>query len=357
LIAFGCILMATFAGAQSPATPTMPNDPRALMQLAAMENGISSSDGPPWHMVATFKLFDEQGNVKDQGEFEEYWKDPKVFVQRFASMGYSRVYYGTSNGGLITNSQPLPSPLMAHIYSFAYPVPTASQIAGFDLKVETRNIDDTESVCISMKSKTSVLGSQTQTREPVDVTYCFDTATNTLQSTVYSLLNTEIIRSHPKHFRGRSVSGDLEVKHEGKVAFTAHLETVELLAAIDDSVFDPSPDATLMPVELGMPNLTSENGKVRVPPFMGSTLVFKRVGVDYPLIAKLRNEQGVVELQITIDKNGHVKEIHAISGPNIFMEASLKAVRQWVFKPALLHHVPVEVETTVTIHFQNVNKP
>jgi protein TonB len=65
--------------------------------------------------------------------------------------------------------------------------------------------------------------------------------------------------------------------------------------------------------------------------------------------------QGLVDLQITISKEGLVEDIRVISGPSIFRQAALDAVRHFIFRPALLNGVPVEVETTVGISFRLVH--
>jgi len=43
--------------------------------------------------------------------------------------------------------------------------------------------------------------------------------------------------------------------------------------------------------------------------------------------------------------------LHAECGPEILQEASIKAVRQWTYKPYLLHGEPVEVETEIRVGF------
>ena len=57
----------------------------------------------------------------------------------------------------------------------------------------------------------------------------------------------------------------------------------------------------------------------------------------------------VVVLQAIITKEGHVKDLHVVSGPKLFQQASLDAVRQWVYRPYLLNGEPVEVETTINV--------
>jgi periplasmic protein TonB len=41
-----------------------------------------------------------------------------------------------------------------------------------------------------------------------------------------------------------------------------------------------------------------------------------------------------------------------VKGDELLAQAVVDAVRQWKFKPYVLNGEPIEMETTVTIHFQ-----
>ena len=58
---------------------------------------------------------------------------------------------------------------------------------------------------------------------------------------------------------------------------------------------------------------------------------------------------GTVVIAITIDKNGKVSHTHTLSGPKILRPLALTTVRKYRYKPYLLHGIPVEVETVVSI--------
>src|SRR5580700_1766841 len=61
---------------QEPSTPPMPSDPKALMLLAARANSIAGADVQPWHLKATFQVFDWDGKLTNQGTYEEFWAGP-----------------------------------------------------------------------------------------------------------------------------------------------------------------------------------------------------------------------------------------------------------------------------------------
>ena len=72
----------------------------------------------------------------------------------------------------------------------------------------------------------------------------------------------------------------------------------------------------------------------------------------YPADAKIAHVSGNVVLHAIIGPDGTVEKLDAISGPDVLKPAALEAVRQWSYKPYLLNGQPVEVDTTVVIHFQ-----
>jgi TonB family protein len=71
----------------------------------------------------------------------------------------------------------------------------------------------------------------------------------------------------------------------------------------------------------------------------------------YPLDAKVARVQGTVSFEAAIGKDGTVQNLHLISGPPLLANAALQAVQQWVYRPTLLNGSPIEVITTIDVHF------
>lgn len=71
----------------------------------------------------------------------------------------------------------------------------------------------------------------------------------------------------------------------------------------------------------------------------------------YPALARAMHMSGRVELQATISRGGTIENLRVMSGPTIFQQAALDAVRQWRYQPYLLNGQPVEVETTIEVDF------
>jgi TonB family protein len=76
-------------------------------------------------------------------------------------------------------------------------------------------------------------------------------------------------------------------------------------------------------------------------------------GPEYPPEAAKRGQEGVVQLLVFVDKEGHVGGIgvsHGSGVPELDVAAE-QAVRQWRFRPAMRDGVPIAVSTTVTMRF------
>jgi TonB family protein len=77
----------------------------------------------------------------------------------------------------------------------------------------------------------------------------------------------------------------------------------------------------------------------------------------YPPMAKQAHIQGKVELAAVIGKDGKVVDLKVISGHPLLVQASLDAVRDWVYRPTLLNGNPVEVSTTIDVNYTLSDNP
>ncbi len=79
--------------------------------------------------------------------------------------------------------------------------------------------------------------------------------------------------------------------------------------------------------------------------------VVHKVLPEYPAIAKQIRLQGAVVLLATIAKDGHVDHVEPISGPPMLVLPAKRAVEQWQYRPYILNHEPVIVQTQITVNF------
>jgi len=90
---------------------------------------------------------------------------------------------------------------------------------------------------------------------------------------------------------------------------------------------------------------------VLIPEDMAAGLLIHKVDPEYPRLAKAARISGIVTLKATISKTGEILDLHVVCGPAILQAPSLKAIREWKYRPYLLRGEPVEVETTIRVTF------
>jgi TonB family protein len=91
--------------------------------------------------------------------------------------------------------------------------------------------------------------------------------------------------------------------------------------------------------------------RVRVSQGVSQGLLIHKVNPVYPAKARSKGIQGAVRLEALIGKDGLVKDVKQVSGPEELAPAAIDAVRQWQFQPYFLKGEPVEVETSINVVF------
>jgi TonB family protein len=76
-----------------------------------------------------------------------------------------------------------------------------------------------------------------------------------------------------------------------------------------------------------------------------------RVPPDYPEEARRAHVDGVVLIHALVDREGRVRDARVVKSIPMLDEAAEKAVRQYVFKPALVNQKPVAAWVAVPVRF------
>jgi len=88
-----------------------------------------------------------------------------------------------------------------------------------------------------------------------------------------------------------------------------------------------------------------------LPPHKANKFLIKQHPPEYPAIAKLNYIQGEVRVQAIVDSGGEVAEAHVVKGHPFLAVAALKAIRNWLFKPARARPGPPAFQTIVDVKF------
>ncbi len=89
--------------------------------------------------------------------------------------------------------------------------------------------------------------------------------------------------------------------------------------------------------------------RIRVTSRVVQGLVLKKVVPDAADFKSLKNSN--VKIAFEIDEAGAVESAKAIEGDPALYDRSVKAIREWRFKPYLLDGHPIVVESYVYFHF------
>lgn len=102
-------------------------------------------------------------------------------------------------------------------------------------------------------------------------------------------------------------------------------------------------------VETSLPSPPTE--RIKVGGIVAAAKLIRQPQPIYPPLARQARIQGTVRLEAVISRDGTIENLTVLSGHPLLISAAMEAVRQWRYQPTLLNGVPVEVETTVEVHF------
>ena len=90
---------------------------------------------------------------------------------------------------------------------------------------------------------------------------------------------------------------------------------------------------------------------LRVSQGVSQGLLVKKVPPVYPAAALQMHKHGAVELLAKVGKDGSIAAVQVLSGDPALAKAATDAVKQWKYRPYLLNGEPVEIETQITVNF------
>ena len=77
-----------------------------------------------------------------------------------------------------------------------------------------------------------------------------------------------------------------------------------------------------------------------------------RVEPVYPAEARKQNLQGIIAIDIVVGRDGEVRAMHPLNGPDVLARAAMDALRWWKFEPYRVNGEPAVVESRVAVEFK-----
>src|ERR1035437_9044930 len=243
LVALGMICRLAFAqdatpavapAKEAPAVAALPSDPKELMLLAAKTNGLTGDDVQPWHVEATYQLLDEQGSVRDQGTYEEFWVSPTKHKRTLTGKAFKYSVYRTEKGFLFSGDQNLQFAWADEVRrEFFDPLPSPQSIGKNNYVLQKHEAGGIQFACLRLKDANG---------DPFGPTWCLSADKPLLRISVRSS-GEQVLHNRILRFRDRFIAGDLQFVQQGKTTLTAHIDTIEAPDTIDEAIFLPPADA------------------------------------------------------------------------------------------------------------------
>jgi TonB family protein len=317
-------------------SPT-PSDPRELLETGRKVNGLTGPDMQPWHLRASYEVFDDVGKSKYKGNYEEWWVSEKQYKRSYQSPEFTQMEYGTESGPLRTgDTHWVGGPVSLLRSALVDPLPGPEQLNNTEPAVADKMFGNTKLRCVSINHKIP----HGNAPQPIFPSYCFDLEKPVLRSNltfnnIYAILFNRVVL-----FQGRYLGGDVGITHLGKDYLKIHLDQLEPLPLVNAADFQPPADA-----------IVAAPRRISVSDGVSAGNILTKVQPEYPLEAFAQHIQGTVAMQAIISKSGHITSLSVISGPTELQNAAIEAVRQWAYKPYLLNGEAVEVGTTINVVF------
>lgn len=111
----------------------------------------------------------------------------------------------------------------------------------------------------------------------------------------------------------------------------------------------PQPEPPPEPVN------TASRGPMKMGGTVAAANLIHQVQPIYPPLARSARVEGTVEFTAIIDKTGRVVNLQLLHGHPLLVHAAQDAILQWRYKPTTLNGQPVDVLTSITVHFHLSN--
>ncbi|HEY2469552.1 MAG TPA: energy transducer TonB [Terracidiphilus sp.] len=294
----------------------------------------------PWHLKASYTLFDENGASPVQGTFEEWWDGEQSRKTAYSSPSFVQTDYVNGEGTFRTGMQ-ASSPFFLAMLGRQLTEPLSvheEKNEQMIVESEVREQGDAKSICLK---QTGVRTSEGERKFGGSLySYCVNPDGLVLTSVESGPPNAiQLVRTRFIAFHQRNIPADVVALRNGKRVFEARVDSLDGLDRSAKSSLTPPPDAKLV------------GFRVTLSAAVAQRMVVQKKAPDYPADAKAAGVSGTVSIEVLISKDGRVSDAYVSSGPPELQQAALDAVRKWVYSPYLLRGVPVEASTTVYVIF------
>ena len=322
--------------------PVLPKDAREILTVASPFYDFSDPSLKPWHLRASYQLYDDKGEPAEKGVFEYWWASPQVYRTSWTrgDATHSDWHTESGKGASLFTGEPLKYFEYKLRSALLSPLPTENELnpAKSHLVRDSLSLGALRLQCVMVGPNMMSPGhAEMQPSLGLFPTYCFDSKVPILRLR-YSMGSVVEAFNKIAKVQGRYLPEEITLFQGKQKILTASVDSVTGLARGDPALTPPAD----VPI--------SEEKKVNLVEGIAQGMPLKKQVPVYPQDAKDAHVSGRVVLQATIGRDGAVYDLHVVSAPWPSLAASaLWSVSHWQYKPYLLNGEPVEVETTVNV--------
>jgi TonB family protein len=336
--ALGCL--GQTAGGDAPG---LPKDAKELFAAAAPFYDFSDPALKPWHLKASYQLYDEEGKPGEQGTFEYWWASPKVYRSSWTRAGAAHTDWHTAEGKHATLATGERLKYFEYKIQGALlsPLPEARDLNPEKSRLdrETVSLGSIKLPCVMVIPLMASYGHVETVPLGLFPTYCFDQKLPVLRIR-YSLGSLTEEFNRIAKLQRRYLPREITLLDGKRKILSATVDSADGIAATDQAL-TPAPEATVAKLE-----------RVQISSGVSQGLLLKKLIPIYPQDAQQARMDGRVVLQATIGADGGIHDLKVVSTPWPSLAASaLWAVSHWEYRPYILNGEPVEVETTINVIF------
>ena len=322
-----------------PSASILPKDPRAILEAARAHYNFTDPSLKPWHLKASYRLNDANGQLDQQGTWEYWWASPSVHRSSVTRQGESHSEWALANGTVYKKFDGVPLKYFERNLDtiLLRQLPQQSFIEAGKSSLGLKMIG-------KGSSSTACVTSASLPLKPIAVQdyYCFDPTTLALIERFTDPIDYrygQFVKMGDHYIPRQTI-----VTIEKRAALTISIEAIEVIDARNPA-FIPATDAVL--VHDAAPRGVFENSV-----FEQVKMFMKKMPPVYPQAAKKQRIQGAVVLGVTIGADGKIRDLEVLgSSSPLFSKSASDYVKNWEFRTFTFNGQPVEVETRIVIHY------
>jgi hypothetical protein len=296
-----------------------------VAEKALQQSQITLPGSNPFHLVATIVETTDPGS-EPRATIEEYWISPDKWRRTIKSADFSQTRI--VNGDAVSEQNTgdyFPAWLSQLITAVIDPLPMLNAIKQSNSRMQKPRADET-CADFHMRIDRWVI--------------CFEGAHGLLTSIFTKGYSAEF--KDFENFAGKRVPRRIVKELEPGTTLELRIDSLEVLQAPDESMFtisQPTP-------------LSDQISRLVVSDETARTLIESSMEIAWPSVGGgiLKGGCGIY---ISADRSGHVREAWPEGCDNPAMQGVLRdAVMKWQLKPAVLHGVPVQIESLMGFSYE-----